>query len=96
MIYSPYSPNLNPIDGTFGIIKNDINTKIINDFINNNFFNNYKQINKDCSIAIKNNNKKIKIEEKKIEVANIANYKKITLKNIILKLMKILKKCTLI
>ena len=68
------------------------NTKIINDFINNNFFNNYKQINKDCLIAIKNDNKKIKIEDKKIEVVNIANYKKNNIEEYNIKINEDIKK----
>jgi len=71
-----YSPNLNPIENVFGILKKEINDDIVNDMVNNNFFNNYDNINKELNKNRKDINKTLRIEEKNNEKQRILEFKK--------------------
>jgi len=71
----PYSPNLNPIENIFGILKNEINKDIINSFMNDKLYDNYKNINKKCNKDRQLHNKIIRDTEKEIVKNNIKNYK---------------------
>ena len=73
----PYSPNLNPIENIFGIIKYEINKDIMNNIINKKFIGNYKELNIKCNKERKENNKVIITNENIIKKDNIKKFRKV-------------------